>query len=120
MTMAQKYEEQNNQQPLTGHRNPLQIVIDHAKHIFGHQGSYGSNNDELAQILAVYDYAMKDLGWENNLSDIVSGYQASVDAKSHDDYKEVATIEELDRRMAMRRSMVNNNSQQQSGSASNA
>jgi len=78
---------------------------DRAKHMFKSAGSAGANNERLARLLIAFDFAMSILGWDDvTLTGIVTNYQASIDAKYHDDYKAVATIEELDRRMAMRRS----------------
>ena len=90
---------------------------DRAKHMFGSIGSHGANPKRLAQLCSVWDFTMSLLGWEDvKLTDIITGYQASIDGRYHDDYKAVATIEELDRRMAMRRASAykgdNNNVQQ--------
>lgn len=76
-----------------------------AKHLFGTIGSHGANKKKLAQLCATWDYVMSLLGWDETLSEIVTGYQASINARYHTDYKDVATIEELDRRIANRRSM---------------
>jgi hypothetical protein len=90
----------------------LDDSADRAKHIFNSLGSAGNNNAELARILLALDFAFKLLNWKDiTLVDCIAKYQASVDAKYHNDYKAVATIEELDRRMAMRRATYQQQSQ---------
>ena len=54
--------------------------------------SAGNNPVKLAQILAVYDYACRLLGWPNDLSEIVANYQASVNSEYHKDYVKIATL----------------------------
>ena len=54
--------------------------------------SAGNNPVKLAQILAVYDYACRLLGWPNDLSDIVANYQASVQGEYHKDFVKIATL----------------------------
>ena len=86
---------------------PKANADDRARHLFNTGGSAGANPEKLARLLIAFDFAMSLLGWDDvSLTSIITGYQASVDAKYHDDYKSVATIEELDRRMAIRRSMT--------------
>lgn len=75
-----------------------------AKHLFASIGSHGANKKRLAQLCATWDYVMHTLEWNETLTEIVTGYQASIDTHYHNDYKAVATIEELDKRLAMRRS----------------
>lgn len=59
---------------------------------FRHKGSTGNNSPKLARILAAYDLCMKILDLPNDLSVIVSAYQASVDSKYHDDFVKIATL----------------------------
>lgn len=89
---------------------------DRAKHMFATTFSHGANKKKLAQLLTVWDFTMSLLKWNDvTLTDIVTGYQASIDAKYHTDYKAVATIEELDKRMAMRRSSAYRQENQMQG-----
>lgn len=90
---------------------------DKAKHVFNALASHGNNNARLAQLLSAFDFAMSLLKWDVKLTDIVTNYQASVDAKYHNDYVDIAKIEELDKRVSLRRSMRGQNAetQQQSG-----
>lgn len=75
------------------------------KHLFESLGSHGANNERLARLLIAWDFVMTLLKQKDvSLSQIVTQYQASINAKYHDDYKSVATIEELDERLAKRRS----------------
>lgn len=80
---------------------------DRAKHLFEAIKSHGANNRKLAQLLTALDFGLKLLDIECNLTDIVVNYQASIDSKYHEDYKQVATTEEIDRRLALRRRTVN-------------
>lgn len=70
-------------------------------------GSAGRNPVKLAQILSVFDNVMLAMGWQGkplaNLSKFLTQYQASVDAKYHDDFKEVLIAEEIERRRAERK-----------------
>ena len=80
---------------------------DSSKSIFSTKGSAGSNNEPLARILSAYDYAMSILGWQNediaSLSGIITQYQASLDAKYHNDYKDVLVAEEIEKKRAERK-----------------
>ena len=69
---------------------------------FRSKGSAGNNNTKLARIMAAYDLAMGILGWEHDLSNIVTEYQASVDAKYHDDYVKIAVADEIVRKRRIR------------------
>lgn len=81
-----------------------QTTEDKAKHMFNALGSAGANDEKLARLLTAFDFAMSLLGWDDvKLTNIITHYQASIDSKYHDDYKSVATIEELDSRLAKRR-----------------
>src|SRR3990172_6986187 len=87
---------------------------DKAKHVFDALASHGANSDRLARLLIAWDFAMSALEWKTELANIVVHYQASVDAKYHDDFVKIATIEELDKRLSLRRIARQEN--QQSGS----
>jgi hypothetical protein len=85
---------------------------DTAKHVFNATKSAGANNQRLSQLLVAWDFSMSLLGWKDvTLTDTVVNYQASINAKYHNDYKSIKTIEELDKRLALRRMQAN----QQSG-----
>lgn len=75
--------------------------------IFEARGSAGNNPLKLAQILATFDFNINLLGWQNkplaNLSKFLVSYQASLDAKYHNDFKEVLIAEEVERRRAERK-----------------
>lgn len=88
---------------------------DRAKHVFNALGSHGNNNERLARLLTAWDIAMSLLEWNVKLTDIVANYQSSIDTKYHDDYVKIATIEELDRRVSLRRSMRNQEQSTQNG-----
>jgi hypothetical protein len=106
MTYGQKQEEEKLfKQKATGE--------DRAKHMFNALASAGANNERLAKLLIAWDFATSLLKWNVTLTEIVTNYQASIDAEYHKDYKAVATIEELDRRVALRRSMSRNETQGQ-------
>lgn len=79
-----------------------------AKYIFNTLGSAGNNNEKLAKILAVFDLVIKLLGWEtdssvSSLSAIITQYQASIDAKYHDDFKAVLIAEEIAKKQSERK-----------------
>lgn len=77
------------------------------KAIFNTGGSAGNNPEKLAKILSAYDYVMCVLGWQKediaNLSNIITQYQASLDAKYHNDFKEILVAEEIEKRRAERK-----------------
>lgn len=101
MTYGQRMEEEFFQHSGNGSVS----VQERAKFMFDAVKQAGNNKDKLARLLITWDYICTIMNWPNeNLSELVSRYQASVDAKFHNDYKAVATIEELDNRMATRRS----------------
>lgn len=68
---------------------------DNSKQTFESSGSAGNNSDKLARIMSAYDLAMDILGWEKSLSQIVSQYQASVNAKYHDDHVKISIAERV-------------------------
>ncbi len=71
------------------------------------QKSAGSNPLRLAQILSAFDFAMNLLGWQDkplaNLTVFLTNYQASLDAKYHNDFKEVLIAQEIERRREERK-----------------
>ena len=75
--------------------------------IFNAGGSAGNNPLKLAQILSMYDMTINLLGWQDrplaNLTMFLTSYQASLNAKYHDDYKEVLIAEEIERRRVERK-----------------
>lgn len=76
-------------------------------HMFGTLGSQGKNPEKLAQILSVFDFNMKLLGWEDKplakLSNFLTQYQASIDGSYHKDYKDVLISEEIERKRSERK-----------------
>lgn len=82
-------------------------VVSSSKSIFDTKGSAGSNNQKLAQILGAYDIFIQVMGWTNkpiaNLADVITGYQASLNGRYHNDYKAVLIAEEIARRQSERR-----------------
>lgn len=75
--------------------------------IFQTKGSSGRNPLRLAQILSVFDFTMGLLGWQDkplaDLGKFLTQYQASIDAKYHNDYKDVLVAEEIERKRAERK-----------------
>ena len=75
--------------------------------IFSTAGSAGNNPEKLAKILSAYDFAMHVFGWQNDdiacLSNVITQYQASLDAKYHNDFKEVLVAEEIEKKRAERK-----------------
>lgn len=75
--------------------------------VFRTSGSAGNNPQRLAQLLTGFDLAMAILGWQDkplaNLTKFVTGYQASLDAKYHEDFKDVLIAEEIERKRAERK-----------------
>lgn len=78
--------------------------INNSSSIFNTDGSAGINNQKLAQILSAYDLFIQVMGWEKQpiakLSNVITGYQASLGGKYHNDYKAVLIAEEIARRQA--------------------
>lgn len=77
--------------------------------LFEASGSAGRNPTKLAQILSTFDFVMGLLGWEEkplaNLSQFLTSYQASIDAKYHDDFKEVQIALEIEKRRSERKGL---------------
>lgn len=75
--------------------------------LFTTAGSAGHNPQKLAQILSVFDFNIGLLGWQDeplaNLSKFLTNYQASIDGKYHNDFKEVLVAEEIERKRAERK-----------------
>ena len=84
-----------------------QKTKDNSAMIFAAHGSAGRNPLKLAQILATFDFVVNILGWEDkplaNLATFLTQYQASVDAKYHNDFKEIQIAEEIERRREQRK-----------------
>lgn len=80
---------------------------DNSMYLFQASGSSGRNPQKLAQILTAYDFLINTLKWQlkpiANLTKFLTQYQASVDAKYHDDYKDVQIAEEIERRREERK-----------------
>ncbi len=87
--------------------------IDTLNAIFKTSGSGGSNSKKLAQLVSIFDFTMSLLSWDKTivddetktviqspvlLSTIIVTNQATIDGKYHKDYKDIATIEELDKK----------------------
>lgn len=73
---------------------------------FKSQLSAGNNNVRLARICAVWDYVCQIMStnkfksdgvtpkqWGDSLTDIVTSYQASLNAKYHDDFVKIAVAQ---------------------------
>lgn len=77
--------------------------------LFNTKGSAGANPLKLAQILSTFDFVIGLLKWQDkplaDLSHFLTNYQASIDAKYHDDFKEVQIAEEIERRRAERKGL---------------
>lgn len=75
--------------------------------MFHSDGSAGNNPLKLAQISSIFDFTMGLLGWQDkplaNLTSFLTQYQASLDAKYHNDYKEVLVAEEIEKKRADRK-----------------
>lgn len=75
--------------------------------MFESRGSAGRNPTKLAQICSTFNFVIGLLGWEKkplaNLSLFLTQYQASIDAKYHDDYKDVLIAQEIERKRAERK-----------------
>ena len=80
---------------------------DNSGMIFHTGGSAGRNPVKLAQILSTFDMVMNIMGWQDkplaNLSTYLTSYQASIDAKYHNDFKDIQIAEELERKRADRK-----------------
>ena len=75
--------------------------------IFTSKESAGNNPVKLAQILTAFDLFIKIMNWENkplaSFPQFLTQYQASLDAKYHNDFKDVCIAEEVERRRAERK-----------------
>lgn len=75
--------------------------------IFDTNGSAGNNGTDLARIMSGFDTFIAIMGWQNKnlakFSTIVTQYQGSVDAKYHNDFKDIQIAEEIERRRAERK-----------------
>lgn len=75
--------------------------------LFSTEGSAGTNNAELARILAVFDTFILLLGWQDKplarFSHIMTQYQASVDAQYHNDYRDVLIAEAIEKKLSERK-----------------
>ena len=84
-----------------------QKTKDNSAMIFVAHGSAGRNPLKLAQILATFDLVINCLGWQEkplaNLTTFLTQYQASVDAKYHNDFKEIQIAEEIEKRREQRK-----------------
>jgi len=100
--MTDSFLEQAEQQEIFRKRQ-----TDDAGAVFQSSGSAGRNTQKLAQILSVFDFNIRLLGWQDkplaNLSLFLTQYQASIDAKYHNDYKEIKVSEEVERKRADRK-----------------
>ena len=78
-----------------------------AETILSTKGSAGNNSEKLARILAAWDFACYVMGWEDkplgHLSAFFSQYQGSLNAKYHNDFKDVLIAEEIERRKTERK-----------------
>lgn len=81
--------------------------VNNSELVFLSKASAGSNPVELARIVTAFDFVIGLLGWEKkplaNLSKFLLGYQASIDAKYHNDFKDVLVAEEVERKSANRK-----------------
>lgn len=75
--------------------------------MFSTKGSAGNNNEELARFITAFDFAMNILGWQDrplaNFTKYLTQYQASVDTKYHNDFKDVLVSEEIEKKRAERK-----------------
>ena len=75
--------------------------------LFNASGSAGNNPLKLAQILAVFDFTINLLGWQDkplaNLTKFLTQYQGSMNAQYHNDVKEVLVAEEIEKKRAERK-----------------
>lgn len=86
-----------------------QKLKDNSALIFNALHSAGRNSAKLAQLLASWDFIINIMGWQDkplaNLTKFVANYQASVDAKYHDDFKEIQIALEIERRREQRKGL---------------
>lgn len=86
-----------------------QKASDNSSALFTAKLSAGANQRKLAQILTAFDLAINILGWQKkplaDLTHFVTHYQASVDTRFHNDYKDVLVAEEIERKRANRKGL---------------
>lgn len=84
-----------------------QKQADNSMLIFQSRGSAGRNPQKLAQILSIFDTVIGIMGWQEkplaNLSQFLTSYQASIDAKYHNDFRDIKIAEEIERKRAERK-----------------
>jgi len=84
-----------------------QKQVDNSRLIFNTDGSAGRNSVKLAQICTIWDFTMNILGWQNkplaNLTTFLTQYQASIDGKYHNDFKDIKIAEEVEHRRTERK-----------------
>ena len=80
---------------------------DNSAMIFESRGSAGRNPVKLARILTAYDLMINIFGWQNkplaNLTNFITGYQASIDTRYHKDFKDIQVAEEIERKRSNRK-----------------
>lgn len=76
--------------------------IDNAKQIFDTRGSAGNGNEKLSRILAGWQLFIKIMQWDDkplaDLTSFVAQQQGSIDAKYHNDYKDILIAKEIEDR----------------------
>lgn len=80
---------------------------DSAKQVFDTRGSSGNSSTDLARILTAFDMFIKIMNWQDkplaSFTTFLAQYQGSVDAKYHNDYKDIQIAEEIEKRRAERK-----------------
>lgn len=75
--------------------------------MFESKGSAGNNSTKLAGICTAWDLVVDVMNWHNKplgkVTQFLTQYQASVDTKYHNDFKDVLIAEEIERRRAERK-----------------
>ena len=71
----------------------IQQDANFANDTFEHINSHGANPEKLARLLSVFKLVRKALGQDENLLDVITGYQASIDAKYHNDFVKIAELQ---------------------------
>lgn len=99
---GESFLEKAEQQELFRQKSSVNVEV-----LFKSLGSAGRNPKRLAQILSTFDFVIHLLKWGEkpiaNLSVFLTQYQASIDAKYHDDVKDVLVADEIKRQRAARR-----------------
>lgn len=100
--MADSFQEQAEKEELFRQKQSSSIGL-----IFQSSGSAGNNPVKLAQILTIFDFNIQLLGWQSkplaSLSKFLTSYQASLDAKYHNDFKDISIAEEIERKRSERK-----------------